>query len=743
MKKVLFLLALFAASVPVHARDLPVDLSSLDVYVREGFEAAWAKNGPSEQTVASAGVAAKSGSSARLLENGDEKWYWLKASRGNRPVRIRDLPFPGQPKPALFSMGEKPRSYTVCFPVHFSSPVTKGHSLGVALPRIGQNWAVYFNGTLVRSEVYLSKSGRILRERSMRDQVVEIPPALVREGANMLSFRVTGDPTTERTGFYNAGGYVIDRYLSLLHPLSGYIDAVLIGVYFFFGLYHFVLFAWRRREKFNLTFSFTSVLIAVYFLTRTSLPYMFVSDTRLILYVELTSVMLAVPVFVIFLERIIHEKISIAAWGYFAFSLVCAAVSAVFPRGAVFVWQASLAVAFPYVIIFDIMIPLSAEIMKPYRAGCGALRSAARGIFLSVPGNLSVGVLVVFSGALVEIITMKLGRELPLTKYTTFAVVMGIVIMLANRFLRVQSKVEEFNASLERKVDDRTKELVSANGELEAAMNELESANETLADANLRLREASSATDSEIAMAARVQENIFPERSPEDETWDIACAFKPMSGVSGDLYNFHYHNEKLSGVSLFDVSGHGIASGLVTLLAHSVIARRFTEGWNEKLHHSMERINEDLVRDIGSIDNYLTGVLIRFSGLDIEYVNAGHPDLLFRKGATGKVKMVEPKDREFKGCFLGVPGMEHPFATIVFRMEREDAILLYSDGLNEGMNPAGVQYGVARIMESLEKVPAHDSAHDILSRVIDDFVNFVGGESFGDDLTAILVKRKK
>ena len=74
MKKVLFLLALFAASVPVHARDLPVDLSSVAVFVREGFEAAWAKNGPSELIVSLSSAAAKSGSSQRLLENGDEKW---------------------------------------------------------------------------------------------------------------------------------------------------------------------------------------------------------------------------------------------------------------------------------------------------------------------------------------------------------------------------------------------------------------------------------------------------------------------------------------------------------------------------------------------------------------------------------------------------------------------------------------------------------------------------------------------
>ena len=751
MKKILFLLlsgALLAVNAPLFAGDLPVDLSSLDAYVREGFDPSWTQSGPSEQILTLSSSASKSGALSRLVESGPEKWLWIRGVPGNRTLRIDELGLSGMPKRPLFSLGVKPRTFTFCIPVHFASADTQGHSLGLALPRIGQNWAVYFNGVLLRSEVFLSKEGTILRDRSMRGQTVEIPPSLIRKGQNLLSFKIIGDPTARRTGFYNAAGYTLDRYVRVLNPFAGYLDVLFIGIYFFFGLYHLVLFLWRRSERFNLTFSFSMILIAVYFLTRTPFAYRFFSDTRIIMHVEIVSVILALSVFVIFLERIILDRISRFAAGYFIFSLLCAAVSVVYDKEALLAWEASLGLCFLYVMVFDIFIPLSSEIMAEYRkAPAGsplrAFTSSAKGLFLSVPGNLSLGVLVLFSSAIIEMATMRAGKEIPLTKYTVFLVVMGIIVLLANRFLRVQSRVEDLNANLEHKVDERTKELRAANDEIAAAMSEVESANATLEDANARLEESRAAAEAEIMMAARVQDNIFPERSPVDDVWDIACAFKPMSGVSGDLYNFHYRDGKISGVSLFDVSGHGLASGLVTLLAHSIVSRRFTEGEHERIHQVMEKINGELVADIGAIDNYLTGILLRFSGFDVEYVNAGHPELLFRKGSTGKVKMVEPKDREYKGSFLGVPGMDHPFATVIFRMERDDVILLYSDCLNESTNAEGKQYGVARIISSLEQVPAGENAHEIMAHVIDDFVGWTGGEKFNDDLTVIIIKRKK
>jgi sigma-B regulation protein RsbU (phosphoserine phosphatase) len=71
-----------------------------------------------------------------------------------------------------------------------------------------------------------------------------------------------------------------------------------------------------------------------------------------------------------------------------------------------------------------------------------------------------------------------------------------------------------------------------------------------------------------------------------------------MSGVSGDLYDFYQKEGRLTGLSLFDVSGHGIASGLITLLARSVILRVFMEAGTARLGEVRQKINSQLIEEL-------------------------------------------------------------------------------------------------------------------------------------------------
>jgi sigma-B regulation protein RsbU (phosphoserine phosphatase) len=115
-----------------------------------------------------------------------------------------------------------------------------------------------------------------------------------------------------------------------------------------------------------------------------------------------------------------------------------------------------------------------------------------------------------------------------------------------------------------------------------------------------------------MMMAANVQANLFPKEAPKTEEWDIAFVFKPMSGVSGDLYDFYEDNGSLKGIAIFDVSGHGVASGLITMIAKSVFRRNITEHPGEKLNRILEMSNSELINEIGKVDNYLTGMIILF-----------------------------------------------------------------------------------------------------------------------------------
>ena len=71
--------------------------------------------------------------------------------------------------------------------------------------------------------------------------------------------------------------------------------------------------------------------------------------------------------------------------------------------------------------------------------------------------------------------------------------------------------------------------------------------------------------------------------------------------------------------------------------------------------------------------------------------------------------------------------------------EQDDLFLFYSDGLSEGRNPQGWQYGDKQFMQTLCELPKY-SATRFLELLVDDFKTFVSHDHFADDLTIVVVR---
>jgi len=320
-----------------------------------------------------------------------------------------------------------------------------------------------------------------------------------------------------------------------------------------------------------------------------------------------------------------------------------------------------------------------------------------------------------------------------LIEYAYIIIILSMAQVLMNRYVQLQIEVEELNRDLEKKVEERTEEL-------HAAMEELEAINDRLVHTNAELEEAQRVASLDMAMAAGVQESLFPKEPPASDEWDVAFVYLPKAGVSGDLYDFYVHDNRLQGLSLFDVSGHGISAGIFTLLAKSILGRNFTRMKDAGLGKVVENVNADLKSDISSVDNYLSGIMLRFRDDRVEYVNAGHHALLMRRAGTGKAGMVKPQDRDQRGAILGMDDIGGDFDVVRFRMATDDVLLLYTDGLDESFNETGKQYGRKRIIESLENAPA-GPARAILDHIMDEFYRFLGLKPPGDDCTVIVIRR--
>ncbi len=269
----------------------------------------------------------------------------------------------------------------------------------------------------------------------------------------------------------------------------------------------------------------------------------------------------------------------------------------------------------------------------------------------------------------------------------------------------------------------------------------LESLNRELSTANRELEEAQRIAQLDMAMAINVQADLFPSSPPVLDDWEVAFHFEPAAGISGDMYDFYIVDGELKGVSLFDVTGHGISSGLITILAKSIIARNFHRHLRLKLSDVMERINRELIIDIGGVDHYLGGIVLRFQGDTVEYANAGHHDLLYKKYPGSRVVPVRHKDREGKGFFLGLDRVDYTYDFLKFKIFSGDMLFLYSDGLVECLNESGECFGADRLNQTLLAAP-DTSAEEAVNYIHRTYKSFIGDRKPADDLTFMAVRRK-
>ena len=345
-----------------------------------------------------------------------------------------------------------------------------------------------------------------------------------------------------------------------------------------------------------------------------------------------------------------------------------------------------------------------------------------------------LGLLTGFSPVLVGVVIdliLKGGNLSPnLPFFTIYGWQFTLYIFLATLLLRfgnmykynseLNTKLSEFNTHLEEVVAMRTKELSEANFVLSKGL-------ETV---------------------AHVQKNFLPVQNKTFRGWELSISYNALdNNVSGDLYDYYFTEGILDGLGIFDVSGHGIPAGLMTILAKSIISQHFITGKTqaEPLSNVLEDINKSYIKEKVNVENYITGLLFRFSEFNkkdvcsVEFANAGHPYPLLYSAAENKVIELK-QDEEKQYGILGVEGLEVSFPPINFRVAQDDIIVCFTDGLTDCKNRHGDDFTKDRIIKLLQQYH-NESAIMIMNRIMDKLEDFKGNEKFSDDVTLIVLKR--
>jgi sigma-B regulation protein RsbU (phosphoserine phosphatase) len=117
----------------------------------------------------------------------------------------------------------------------------------------------------------------------------------------------------------------------------------------------------------------------------------------------------------------------------------------------------------------------------------------------------------------------------------------------------------------------------------------------------------------------------------------------------------------------------------------------------------------------------------------IEYANAGHtPPLLIRRDGVDELGDTD--------LLLGVV-TQADYINRKTQLEPGDALILFTDGVSEAEDSAGLQIGSAQLARIL--APLHGTDATTLSKALDDAVlTHVGdAEDLGDDVTMVVVSR--
>jgi phosphoserine phosphatase RsbU/P len=136
--------------------------------------------------------------------------------------------------------------------------------------------------------------------------------------------------------------------------------------------------------------------------------------------------------------------------------------------------------------------------------------------------------------------------------------------------------------------------------------------------------------EKELAIAREIQTSILPSSCPDLGNLRIAAAYRPMTAVAGDFYDFIPVDENRIGFFVADVSGHGVPAaliaGMVKVALQSIVP--FTHDPQEVLRG----LNRILSRQLHG--HFVTACYL---WLDIAnrkalYSVAGHPPLLRWRG---------------------------------------------------------------------------------------------------------------
>lgn len=309
------------------------------------------------------------------------------------------------------------------------------------------------------------------------------------------------------------------------------------------------------------------------------------------------------------------------------------------------------------------------------------------------------------------------------------------IATLSLRFNNMIAELEELYNDLDKKVKERTAEVVAQKEEIESQRDAIERQRDQLAEQQRHILDS-------IHYSKRLQNAILPTKDFVKELFPESFIFYlPRNIISGDFYWFHrIGNRKY--FSAIDCTGHGVPGALVSMVGQNWLNYAVKDLGLTKPGHILDALNAGVTSTFKENDNEssvkdgmdLALCCVDYDSMTLEFAGAYNPAILIRNGEVISLRPdKQPIGASSKADRSNFNNLEMP-------VQENDMVYVFSDGYPDQFGgETGFKFLIKRFRELLLEI--HTEPMDKQRMILETTLyEWMGSEEQVDDITVIGVK---
>jgi len=236
--------------------------------------------------------------------------------------------------------------------------------------------------------------------------------------------------------------------------------------------------------------------------------------------------------------------------------------------------------------------------------------------------------------------------------------------------------------------------------------------------------------DQQLKMARNIQQSFLPSEIPEKSTILFSAFSDPSKEVGGDFYDIVQYRDGSTGFIIADVSGKGPAAALITVMLRTLV--KYNGPKFEKINELITFLNNSMADEL-DVYSFVTMTYLKISeDGKVEIINCGHnPTTIYRKERETfeEIGSIYPPIGILKNTTYEITNLV---------LNRDDRIMLYTDGITEAANKENEFFGEERLRKSF-KNSVNEELSKQLSSIKNDYEVYIGEVEPSDDVTVVLI----